>query len=176
MGVRNKIFLVGYMGCGKSTIARRLARRMGWRVVDTDTEIEQREGAQISDIFCYEGEEYFRNMERQVLHELISSPENLIISTGGGLPIWADNMEQMNLGGVTIFIDRSAQSIASRLSPYGRQRRPRLRGLNDQQIVEFMSSDIAKRREYYLRAHLRLDCDEVESDWELIEQIIEYIR
>ncbi len=176
MAEYNKIFLVGYMGCGKSTLARRLANRIGWQFVDTDSEAERLEGASVSDIFCYEGEEHFRRLEREIIDRLISSSEPMIISTGGGLPIWSDNMERMNSSGLTIFIDRSAQSIASRLSPYGRQRRPRLRGLSDEQLVEFMSGDIASRRPYYERAALRLDCDSVESDRELIWQIVQHIK
>ena len=75
------------MGCGKSTTARRIARRLEVSCVDTDTMIEEMEGASVNDIFHYEGEEYFRSSERRVLEQLIASEEDMIISTGGGLQI-----------------------------------------------------------------------------------------
>ena len=114
------LFLVGYMGCGKSTIGRKLAQRIGADFVDTDNRIEDLEGAQVFDIFRYQGEGYFRKCERMVLEELVDE-EAVVVSTGGGLPTWEDNMARMNEVGETIFLRRTAENIASRLSPYGRQ-------------------------------------------------------
>ena len=138
------LFLVGYMGCGKSTIGRKLARRLSVAFVDTDNRVEEREGATVSDIFRYEGEERFREVEREVLEEVIREGA-AVVSTGGGLPIWRDNMQRMNQVGTTVYLKRSAENIASRLSPYGRQKRPRLRGLNDEELVAFMREDMGPR-------------------------------
>lgn len=80
------LFLVGYMGCGKSTLARKIARRLGVEAVDTDRAVEEREGATVADIFRYEGEERFREVEREVLERLIADPATRVVSTGGGLP------------------------------------------------------------------------------------------
>lgn len=80
------VFLVGYMGCGKTTIGRRLARRLGYDFADTDDRIEKQEGADVCDIFHYAGEEYFRKAERGMLEQLIASGDDLVVSTGGGLP------------------------------------------------------------------------------------------
>lgn len=145
------------MGCGKTTLARKLARRFGLRFVDTDEEVERAEGASVADVFRYEGEEYFRGVERRVLEE-VSSADDAIVSTGGGLPAWRDNMEFMNAAGRTVYLRRTAEQIASRLSPYGRRKRPRLRGLGDAELVEFMRGDIAAREPYYSRAQLVIDC------------------
>ena len=82
------VFLVGYMGCGKTTIGRRLARRLGYDFADTDDRIEKQEGADVCDIFHYAGEEYFRKAERGMLEQLIASGDDLVVSTGGGLPVW----------------------------------------------------------------------------------------
>lgn len=169
----NRIFLIGYMGCGKSTLGRRLSRRLGWRLVDTDAEVERLEGASVADIFRYEGEEHFRAVERRVVEELLECVEPLIISTGGGLPLWGDNMERIKGAGVTVYLHRSAENIASRLSPYGRQRRPKLRGLNDEELVAFMREDIARRRARYEEAELILEA-ELMSDEELARTIVEY--
>lgn len=164
-------FLVGYMGCGKSTLGRRLARRLGVPFVDTDALVEQREGASVADVFRYEGEQRFREVEREVLEEAIAGHASAVISTGGGLPVWRDNMERMNAAGYTVYLRRSAGNIARRLSPYGRQKRPRLRGLDDEQLVDFMRRDMAEREPFYGRAALVVECDGC-SDDELVERIV----
>lgn len=174
MGQAVKLFLVGYMGCGKSSIGKRLARRTGWQLLDTDSEIEREDGASVSDIFRYEGEEYFRRREQEVLSKIIQSSEPMIISTGGGLPIWGDNMERMNQAGVTIYLRRSAENIASRLSPYGRQRRPKLRGLSDEELVAFMRENIVEREPRYLKARVAFDGDLL-RDEDIVEEILKMI-
>lgn len=165
-----KLFLVGYMGCGKSTIGRKLARALGNRFVDTDSLVEEREGATVYDIFRYEGEERFRQIEREVLEEVIAEESDVVISTGGGLPAWGDNMTRMNEVGRTIYLKRSAENIASRLSPYGRQKRPRLRGLSDEELVAFMREDMARRKPCYSQAVQVIAC-EGKSDDEIIREI-----
>ena len=167
------LFLVGYMGCGKSTIGRKLARALHLEFVDTDHRIEEREGATVIDIFHYEGEERFRTIEREVLEEVVATGQAAVVSTGGGLPAWGDNMARMNEVGRTIYLKRSAENIASRLSPYGRQKRPRLRGLNDEELVIFMREDMAKRDPYYSQAVQVVAC-EGKSDEEIIREIIDF--
>lgn len=167
------IFLVGYMGCGKSTLGRRLARRLGVPFVDTDSRVEEREGASVSDLFRYEGEQRFREIEREVLDAAIAGNDSAVISTGGGLPVWGDNMARMNAAGCTVYLCRSAENIAGRLSPYGRRKRPRLQGLNDEELVAFMTRDMASREPFYSRAKLILACDSLPDD-ELVERIVAY--
>ncbi|MBQ3187398.1 MAG: shikimate kinase [Alistipes sp.] len=167
------LFLVGYMGCGKSTIGRKLARALHRSFVDTDQRVEEQEGAAVFDIFRYEGEERFREIEREVLERVIGEGEASVVSTGGGLPAWRDNMERMNEVGRTVYLKRSAENIASRLSPYGRQKRPRLRGLNDEELVLFMREDMARRDPYYSRASQVVAC-EGKSDEEIIREIIDF--
>lgn len=160
------------MGCGKSTIGRKLARRLGLPFVDTDSLVEEREGAAVIDIFHYQGERYFREVERAVLDEAAHAGA-AIISTGGGLPTWSDNMEQMNRLGRTIYLCRSAENIASRLSPYGRQKRPRLRGLNDEELVAFMQRDMAEREPFYCKATQIIRCETMTDD-EIIDAILAF--
>lgn len=169
-----KLFLVGYMGCGKSSLGKKIAKAMGMRFIDTDAEVESREGATIADIFHYEGEEYFRKSERYIIEELAASDEDMVISTGGGVPLWEDNMEVMNQSGVTLYLKRTAEQIASRLSPHGREKRPKLRGLNDEELVAFMRDNMAQREPYYCKATLTIDCTPM-SDAELVTMIKEYI-
>ena len=168
-----RIFLVGYMGCGKSTLGRRLARRLGVPFIDTDARVEEREGATVSDLFRYEGEQRFREIEREVLDAAIAGNDSAVISKGGGLPVWGDNMARMNAAGCTVYLRRSAENIAGRLSPYGRRKRPRLQGLNDEELVAFMTRDMASREPFYSRAKLILACDSLPDD-ELVERIVAY--
>ncbi len=169
------IFLIGYMGCGKSTIGRKLKQRLGWELVDTDHLIEQREGCSVAEIFEAKGEEYFRAMEREVVLELSNEGCDSIISTGGGLPIWGDNMELLNGVGLTVYINRTAENIASRLSANGRYKRPKLRGLNDEELVAFMSENIAQRAPIYKKARLVIDAVPL-SDDEILDLIVDHIN
>ena len=168
-------FLIGYMGCGKSTLGRRLSRRLGIPFVDTDALVEQLEGASVADVFRYEGEQRFRELEREALEQAMAANSAAVISTGGGLPVWRDNMERMNAAGCTVYLRRSPENIAGRLSPYGRQKRPRLRGLDDAQLVAFMRRDMAEREPFYGRASLVIECDGC-SDDEVVERIVAWNR
>ena len=159
------LFLIGYMGCGKSTLGRRLARRLGAEFADTDALIERREGASVADVFRYEGEERFREVEREVLEQTLAGTA-AVVSTGGGLPVWRDNMARMNAAGFTVYLRREAEQIARRLSPYGR-------GLGDAELVEFMSRDMAAREPFYAQAQLIVDCGEL-SDDEVVETILRH--
>ena len=150
------LFLVGYMGCGKSTLGRKLARRLGVGFVDTDALVEEQAGASVADVFRYEGEARFREAEREALERAIAT--------------WSDNMQRMNGVGHTVFLHRTAEQIARRLSPYGRRKRPRLRGLDDAGLVAFMERDMAVREPFYAQAHLVVDCDAMSDD-----QVVEHI-
>ena len=170
-----KIFLIGYMGCGKSSLGKKLAKAANMQFVDMDSVIEEREGAAISDIFRYEGEEYFRNLERSIIDELSAADCDMVISTGGGVPAWRDNMAKINSVGESFYLRRTAEQIASRLSPRGRQKRPKLRGLNDEELVAFMRENMAEREPYYMQATHCVECAE-RSDAELIEYILSVIK
>ena len=168
-----RIYLIGYMGCGKSTVGRKISRFAHLQFVDTDSMVEQREGATAADIITYPGEEYFRAVERAVLEDT-AQLESAVISTGGGLPVWGDNMEQMRGLGVTVYLRRSPKNIISRLSPYGRQKRPKIRGMNDEQLLEFMTAHMAEREPIYSQADVVLDCDKM-ADNEVIDTILQKI-
>jgi shikimate kinase len=170
-----KIFLIGYMGCGKSSLGRKIARRADMRFVDMDSLIEEREGASVSDIFHYAGEEYFREKEREIIEEMAAAEDDVVVSTGGGVPAWRDNMERMNQIGTSVYLRRTAKQIASRLSPHGRYKRPKLRGLNDEELVAFMTENMAEREPFYSRATITLNCEEM-SDERLVEVIIDLVK
>ncbi|MFI3304236.1 MAG: shikimate kinase [Rikenellaceae bacterium] len=169
------VFLIGYMGCGKSTIGRKLSKRLGWDLVDTDALIEQRAGVSIGEIFDTQGEDYFRKLERDVVDELTRGGCNVIVSTGGGLPIWGDNMERLNRAGETIYISRTAENIASRLSAAGREKRPKLRGLSDEELVAFMAENISQRDPKYRGAKLIIEAVPL-NDTEILDTIEAHIE
>ena len=142
------LFLVGYMGCGKSTLGRKLARRLGIPYADTDALVEEREGASVSDVFRYEGEQRFREVEREVLDRVIGEGAVPVVSTGGGLPTWSDNMARMNAAGCTVYLRRSAEQIARRLSPARAERRGAggLHGARYGSPGAFLCAGVADRR------------------------------
>lgn len=110
-----------------------------------------------------------------MIEQLIASGENLVVSTGGGLPAWEDNMTLMNRTGVTIYLRRTARQIAARLSPHGRWKRPKLRGLDDGELIEFMTRNMAEREPFYTQAQLTFD-GAAASDEEVLGSVIEKLR
>ena len=164
------LFLVGYAGSGKSTLAKRLSRRLQLKHIDTDKRVEKLEGATIADIFYYQGEEYFREAERRAL-ESVEHEGDMIIATGGGLPTWGDNMAWMREHGVVVYLRRSAEQILSRLSDYGREKRPMFRGKSDEELLMFMREQMAQREKYYVEADITVDCTTL-SDDDVVENIV----
>ena len=168
-----RLFLVGYMGCGKSSIGRRLARRLGVEFVDTDALVERAEQAEIADIVRYEGEQYFRECERRAL-ESACGVEDAVISTGGGLPVWRDNIDVLHRCGKSVYIRRTPEQIFSRLTPYGRHKRPRFRGLNDEELLSYIRTTLAEREPFYTQASATIECTGA-SDSYIIDHILFYL-
>ena len=168
------IFLVGYAGSGKSSMGKRLARRLGCRFVDTDKRVEEREGASVADIFYFGGEEYFREAERRAVEDIAYDGTTMVVATGGGLPTWRDNMEWLNAHGMTIYLRRSAEQILSRLSDYGREKRPMFRGKSDEELLQFMREQMGDRERFYAMANIAVECDRV-SDDDAVELIVNKI-
>ncbi len=146
-----RVFLVGYMGSGKTTAGKKLAAKAGCKFVDLDVAVEQFSGKTISHIFKTEGEAAFRELEKQCLHDTLKL-ENAVIATGGGTPCFFDNMHWMNTNGITIYLKMTAGSLYHRLGP-GKAQRPLIQNLSDIDLMGFITLQVAERHVFYSKAH-----------------------
>jgi len=142
-----RIFLTGYMGCGKSTIGRKVAALMGIHFIDLDKYIEERNFKSVPDIFAQEGEASFREKERLALHE-VSQFEDIVIGTGGGAPCYFDNMQKMNEAGITIYLAPDNETLSFRLLK-SKTIRPLIAGKSKEELIEFIESALEKRAPFY---------------------------
>lgn len=161
------------MGCGKSTIGRRLASRIGYDFLDLDRAVEQRAGMTVAEIFSRHGEEAFREMEREELL-LVGKAQRLVVATGGGAPCYRDNMDRMRQAGLTVYFRMSPQWLVTRLAR-GRERRPKISGLDDGQLEAFVRDTLREREPVYQRASLIIDCDGVGDDY-IASHIVRYLE
>jgi shikimate kinase len=145
-----KIFLIGYMGSGKSKAGESLAKLLNLPFIETDKVVETREGKSISAIFETSGQEYFREVEKAVLHETVSV-KDAVVSTGGGLPCYSDNMQWMNDNGITVYLDANPGLLFHRLS-VSKVGRPLIEKLNDVDLMEQITGHLAIRLPYYRQA------------------------
>ncbi len=152
-----RVFLIGYMGCGKSTIGRYIAKDMGWRFIDMDDFVEKQIGCSISQFFADKGEDEFRKAEAQALKNL-ASEHNAIIATGGGAPCHFDNIDVMRAAGLTIYIKVEPQVLAARLKD-AKNQRPLLAGKSDDELLDFISSQLKSREPFYSKAEMSVDGD-----------------
>jgi shikimate kinase len=159
----DKIYLVGFMAAGKTTLAHALARRLGWRAEDIDEMIEQREHRSVAEIFAREGEPYFRAVERQVLWALLPI-RHIVVATGGGTFVDPQNRAAINADGVSVWLDIPFQTVLDRLPPDGR----RPLAADRAQMAQLYET----RRLAYQEAHMRLDGSSARQE-ELAEQLIE---
>lgn len=116
----DKIYLVGFMAAGKTTVARALAERLGWRVEDIDELIEARERRSVAEIFARNGEPYFRALERDIL-KLLLPLRHVVVATGGGTFMDPENRTAINLDGVSVWLDVPLEELVARLPADGRR-------------------------------------------------------
>jgi len=147
-----KIFLIGFMGSGKTTIGRRLAQKTGFDFVDTDRFIEMQQGMTISEIFAQQGEATFREMERNILLDL-QKLDFSVVSTGGGMPCHGENMDVMLAGGKVVYLKTSPQALARRLL-HSYTERPLIKGKTDVELQQFILKQLTEREPVYNRAHI----------------------
>ena len=160
-----RIFLIGYMGSGKTTLGRALAAALDLQFIDLDHYIEQRYRKTIAQLFAECGEEGFREIERRILHE-VGEFENVIISTGGGTPCFFDNVDYMNAQGTTVNLDVPVERLFIRLS-IARSKRPLIKDKNDAELKEFIVEQLGKRAPHYGKAQYMFRADKLEDQTQI---------
>lgn len=145
-----RVILVGFMGAGKTTLGKKIAKKMGLPFIDSDREIELRFQKSIGDIFTEHGESYFRSLESEYI-ESLNEQEEFVLSTGGGMPCFGRNMELLNELGTTFYLERSAKELAHRLYN-AKKRRPLIEGLEEQELLAFIEERLSVREEYYRKS------------------------
>jgi shikimate kinase len=148
--MHTRVFLIGFMGSGKSTLGARLARKTGYRFMDMDQLIEETAGMTIPGIFNEHGEEVFRKWERDILLELCKE-ERVVVSTGGGAPCHGDLMDLMNEHGETVYIRLSPAALMDRLR-HSKTERPLIKGKSESELLKFIETLLEKRQDYYNKA------------------------
>ena len=157
-----RIYLIGYMGCGKSTMGRALAAALNLSFIDLDTFLEEKYFRTIPQIFAEEGEAGFRKKEQKVLHE-VAAFDDIVVATGGGAPCFFDNMEVMNNSGYCIFLDVDTASLVKRLVN-ARIERPIIKGKSAEELHHFIEEMMQKRRPFYEKAHYIIKGNEIKPE------------
>lgn len=169
-----KIVLLGYMGCGKSTIAQNLSKITNIPFLDLDKCIEERANLSINEIFEKHGEVYFRKLEHEMFVELLQSSENNIIGLGGGTPCYANNHELLKGEGVTsIYLKASIATLYNRLV-HNKSKRPLIANMNEEEMKEFIAKHLFDRSFYYNQAKHKVSVDN-KSVEETVQDILEIL-
>lgn len=162
------VFLVGFMGSGKTTWGKKIANALDVPFIDLDHLIEAKIDMSIAEYFKLHGEESFRKLEQEILHSLQHA--NGIISTGGGTPCYFDNMDWILTHGTVLYLKHSPKSLYQRLNQSDIKKRPALQGMQGEALLTFITSKLNERSPYYERAHIHVD--QINTSLEqLIEQV-----
>ncbi len=161
-----RIYLIGYMGAGKTTVGKELAKRIGLSFIDLDNYIEARYHRTVGQLFQEKGEEGFRNIEGRMLRE-VATFEDVLISTGGGAPCFTENMLFMNQTGTTVYLKVSVEELAKRLEVC-KQTRPILKGFSGEELRNFIDESLQKRESYYNQASLIFNAEVMLTDADVL--------
>ena len=157
------------MGSGKTTLGKSLAQYINTPFIDLDCYIENRRHKSIREIFDECGEEYFRQLEKSLLHE-VGDFENIIIATGGGTPCFFDNIDYMNTCGTCVYLQTTVDELCRRLKGC-REKRPLLRDKNDEEMRDFIEKNLSAREPYYQKASLHFDTGTLDNRQEIEEAV-----
>ncbi len=164
-----RIFLIGFMGSGKSMLGKQLAADLGLDFIDLDREIESRFGKDVAAIFATDGEAHFRDLEKQVLNESLEQ-DNYVMACGGGTACFSDNMDKMNEVGVTVYLKLSTDGIYERLTADAGNR-PLLKGKTGTELWTWIHELLQTREPDYLRAHYKVKGKDLRA-----KDLAEFIR
>lgn len=163
-----RIFLIGYMGAGKTTVGKVLAKRMNLSFIDLDCYIENRYQKTVNVLFKEKGEAAFREIERNLLHE-VATFEDVLISTGGGVPCFYDNISFMNQVGTSVYLKVSVCELVKRLEVC-KHTRPLLKDKSNEELTDFVSQALGQRNVWYMQASVIFDAEVMYNDAD-VEQV-----
>jgi shikimate kinase len=166
-----KIFLIGFMGSGKTHWGRLLAAKLRLPFRDLDTVIVEKENKSVAEIFSGKGEEYFRYQEKQTLEEIVEEEESFILSCGGGTPCFFNNIEFMKKSGKVIWLNTSIAVLKERLLKE-RMSRPLIREIDDDELKRYIIRKLSERRMYYQQADVMVNEENITLE-ELIRLLFE---
>jgi shikimate kinase len=151
----NRIYIIGMMGVGKSTLGKQLAKQLHFSFIDLDKLIEKIASLSIAEIFAQYGEAYFRKLEQEALYQT-ANRNHIVIATGGGTPCFYNNIEWMNEHGKTIYLKATDAFIHSRIMPNA-SKRPLLAHQTEEQIKATISQLLGQRELYYSQAQMQVN-------------------
>ena len=169
----DRILIIGYMGAGKTTVGKALAKETGMQFYDLDWYIESRMRRTVAQIFAERGEEGFRRIEHNMLHE-VAEFENVIVSCGGGTPCFFDNIDYMNGNGEVVYL-KATPDVLCRHLMMGKTVRPLLQGKSPEELAAFVGGQLAAREPFYSKARHTLDVSLMDS-YEKIQITVARLR
>jgi len=164
-----KIFLIGFMGSGKTHWGRLLSQKLSMPFFDLDEQVAEHAGRSIPEIFATEGEEQFRMQEKDVLHIITESHESFVMACGGGSPCYFNNIDYMQKSGTTVWINTPLELLFQRLVKE-KEKRPLIKELSDEQLHSFIIRKFADRKIYYEQADIKVDDENLQLD-ELVHKL-----
>ncbi len=168
-----RIILIGYMGSGKTTVGKALSKETGMMFYDLDWYIESRMRKTVAQIFAEKGEEGFRKIEHNMLHE-VAEFENVIISCGGGTPCFFDNIDYINQQGEVVYLKATPEVLYRHLL-MGKVERPLIKNKTPEELIAYITEQVAKREEFYNKARYTLDVS-LMDDYEKIQLSVDQLR
>jgi shikimate kinase len=165
------VYLIGFMGCGKTTVGKYLSKQLGYEFIDLDKKFETLEKIKIYKFFELQGEEKFRLIEQKILTSIDTS-KNTIVATGGGTPCYFDNMEFMRQTGITVYLQIQPELISKRLKN-SHIIRPKIKNKNNEEIIDWVSKLLDERKSVYEKAHIIIDARSITTT-QLIKALLPF--
>ena len=168
------ISLLGYMGSGKSHISKNLSKRLNFPLIDLDQKISEDNLLSIAEIFQTKGEIFFRKEEKRVLENILNEEKDIILSLGGGTPVYYNNMDLINEKSTSIFLRASVKTLTERVL-LQKNTRPLIAKLNDDDVPEFIAKHLFERNPFYGKSHVTIDTDSKTAN-DISDEIIKLLK